>query len=83
MDIDQYIWNYNDYCRSYIPRDKTPSLLKPLPILDYLWQHISMDFHKLPMDQDKYNIVIVLVDCFGKRTISIPCYKSIDTKEVA
>jgi len=35
------------------------------------------------MDQDGYNIVMVLVDCFGKRTISIPCYKSIDAKEVA
>ena len=35
------------------------------------------------MDQDRYDIVMVLVDYFGKRTISIPCYKSINTKEVA
>ena len=35
------------------------------------------------MDQDKYNIVIVLVNHFGKRTISIPCHKSINAKEAA
>ena len=35
------------------------------------------------MDQDGYDIVIVLVDCFGKRTISIPCHKSINAKEAA
>ena len=35
------------------------------------------------MDQDGYNIVMVLVDHFGKRTISIPCHKSIDAKEAA
>jgi len=27
-------------------------------------------------------MVMVLVDYFGKRTISIPCYKNIDAKEV-
>jgi len=31
-DIDQYVRNCNDCRRSTIPRDKTPGLLKPLPI---------------------------------------------------
>ena len=82
-DIDQYVRNCNDCRRSTIPRDKTPGLLKPLPIPDRPWQHISMDFHELPPDQDGYDTVMILVDRFGKRPISIPCHKNIDAKEVA
>ena len=42
-----------------------------------------MDFHKLPTDRDKYNIVIILINRFSKRPFSIPYYKDIDAKEVA
>jgi len=42
-----------------------------------------MDFYKLPIDRDGYNMVIILVNRFGKRPFLIPCYKDIDTKEVA
>jgi len=42
-----------------------------------------MDFYKLPTDCDGYNIVIILVNYFGKRLFLIPYYKDIDAKEVA
>ena len=42
-----------------------------------------MDFYKLPIDRNGYNIVIILVNCFGKRLFSIPYYKDINAKEVA
>jgi len=42
-----------------------------------------MDFYELLTDQDKYNMVMILVDHFGKRLFSIPCHKNINTKEVA
>jgi hypothetical protein len=35
------------------------------------------------MDQDGYDTVMILVDRFDKRTISIPCHKTIDAKEAA
>ena len=82
-DIKRYVRNCNDCRRSSIPRDKTPGLLKPLPIPEKPWQHISMDFHELPQDKKGYNMVLILVDRFGKRTISIPCKKTIDAKETA
>ena len=66
-----------------IPWDKTPGLLKPLPILERPWKHISMDFHELPKDHGGYDAVMILVDHFGKRLISIPCYKTITAKEAA
>jgi hypothetical protein len=35
------------------------------------------------VDRDGYDIVIILVNRFGKRPFLIPCYKNIDAKEVA
>ena len=66
-----------------IPQDKTPGLLKPLPIPERPWKHISMDFHELPKDHGGYDAVMILVDHFGKRPISIPCYKTTTAKEAA
>jgi len=42
-----------------------------------------MDFYELPTDRNGYNIVMILVNYFGKRPFSIPYYKDIDAKEVA
>ena len=42
-----------------------------------------MDFYKLLMDYNRYDMVIVLVDRFGKRLFLIPYYKNINTKEAA
>jgi len=35
------------------------------------------------MDRNRYDMVIVLVNRFGKRLFLIPCYKDINAKEVA
>ena len=83
MDINRYIRNYNDCYRFIIPQDKTLGLLKPLLIPERPWQYISIDFHKLPTDCNGYNMVMILVNHFGKRPFLIPCYKDINTKEVA
>ena len=82
-DINRYIQNYNDYRRSIIPQDRTLGLLKPLLIPEHPWQHIFIDFHELPKDRNGYDIVIILVNRFGKRPLLISYYKDIDAKEVA
>ena len=83
IDINYYVRNYNNCYRSTIPQDKTLGLLKPLLIPNRPQQHISIDFHKLPIDRDGYNIVIILVNRFSKRLFLIPYYKNINTKEAA
>jgi len=35
------------------------------------------------MDRDRYDMVMILVNHFGKRPFSIPYYKNIDAKEAA
>ena len=42
-----------------------------------------MDFYKLPVDYNGYDMVIVLVNRFGKRLFLIPYYKNINAKEAA
>jgi len=42
-----------------------------------------MDFYKLPINHDGYNMVIILVNRFSKRLFLIPYYKNIDAKEAA
>ena len=42
-----------------------------------------MDFYKLLVDRNGYDIVIILVNRFGKRPFSIPYYKNINAKEAA
>jgi len=83
INIDRYIRNYNNYCKFIIPKNKTLRLLKPLLILERLWQHILIDFYILLMDRNGYNIAMILVNCFGKRLFSILYYKNINVKEVA
>ena len=83
IDINRYVQNCNDYYRSIIPQDKTLGLLKLLPILGGPQQYIFIDFHKLPIDRDGYNIVIILVNRFRKRPFLIPYYKNINAKEAA
>ena len=58
-------------------------MLKPLPIPDRPWQHISIDFHELPRERGGCDTVVIFVDRFGKRPISVPCYKTVDAKETA
>jgi hypothetical protein len=40
-----------------------------------------MDFHELLKDRNGYDTVFLLVDCFEKRPISIPCKKTTSAKE--
>lgn len=69
--------------RAENPRDKTPGLLKPLPIPDYPWQHISMDFRSFPPDKSGYDAAFVVVDRLSKQPATIPCHKTTSAQEMA
>ena len=83
ININRYVRNCDNYCRSIIPQDKTLGLLKPLLIPERPWQYISIDFYKLPIDRNGYNMAIVIVDRFSKRLFLIPYYKNINTSKEA
>jgi len=82
-DIDQYIRNCHDCQRAHVWRDRAPGYLNPLPIPQHRWQHITMDYKSCPKDQYGYDNVFVVVDRLSKQAISVPCYKTTDSKGMA
>ena len=82
-DIEQFVRNCHACRRSTVLRDKTPSLLHLLPIADRPWQHLSVDFKSFPKDRRGFDTIAVFVNRFGKRPISIPCYRTVDAPELA
>jgi hypothetical protein len=60
--IDRYVKNCHTCRRFHTPKDLPPGLLKPLPIPDRPWQHISMDFRSYAKDKHGFDNVVVFVD---------------------
>ena len=82
-EIIEYVQNCNDCRRSHKPRDKTPGMLHPLPVPEYRWQHICVDFKSFPPDREGYDNIAVFIDRLGKEAISIPSYKTATAKNLA
>ena len=82
-DVEQYVWNCTKCQWAKNPWDKTPGQLQLLPIPEWPWQHISMDFQSFPKDKKGHDAAFVVVDWFSKRLISIPCYKTTDAARMA
>ncbi|POS82116.1 hypothetical protein EPUL_006419, partial [Erysiphe pulchra] len=82
-DCIRYVQNCTKCRQSHRPKGKTPGLLKPLPIPQYRWQHICVDFKSFPPDRSGYNCIVVFIDRLSKEAISIPCYKTITAKDLA
>ena len=81
-DIQQFVRNC-PCVRDKARRDKQPGLLKPLPIPNRPWEHITMDFMSLPTSKSGYDAVWVVMDRLSKQSISIACHKTIDSKGLA
>lgn len=81
-DVAQYISNCS-CVRMKARRDKTPGLLHPLPIPARPYQHLTMDFTELPMDEAGFDAALVIMCRLSKKPVSIPCHKTIDAKGLA
>lgn len=81
-DVKHFVRNYDKCGANAIWRDRQQGLLKPLPIPDWKWREIAIDFiEKLPVSDGCKNIMVI-VDHLGKGVIPIPCEK-IDSITVA
>jgi transposase InsO family protein len=75
--------NCHECRRSYKLKDKTPSLLHPLPVPLHTWDDLSMDFHSPGSISNGYDNVFVVMDRLSKRHVSLPTSKSAIAKTVA
>ena len=82
-DVARYVRNCQSCRRANVSRDKTPGLLQPLPVPHRPWQHITMDFTEGPKTKNGFDNILVIVDRLSKRAISVPCHKTVTSKETA
>jgi transposase InsO family protein len=82
-DVTQYIANCHECRRAHRPKGKTPGLLHSLPVPQYRWQHICVDFKSFPADKDGYNNIAVFIDRLGREAISIPCTNEVTARGLA
>src|SRR6266436_5507620 len=69
--------------RSKTPHHKPYGLLKQLPILNQLWDSISMDFIKqLPM-LEGFMAILVVINRLTKQALFIPTHDTIDSPQLA
>ena len=86
QDIRHFLQNCNFCGQTTIWRDKKRGLLKPLPVLQCIWQEISMDFiTDLPPGKDyKAIILLVITDLLGKVSILLLVHPGkFDAKSIA
>ena len=83
QDVARFVRNYQSCRRASAPRDKTPGFLYPLPVPEYPWQHVTMDFKSMPRDKQEFDIIFVVIDRLSKQVISTPCQKTVTAEGIA
>jgi len=82
-DVDRYVWNSHDCQWSLSSRHSTFGVLRPLPVLDKPWEHISMDFVVGLPECKGFDMIWVVVDQLWKMRHSVPCHMTIDALGLA
>jgi len=82
-DVDTYIANYITCRSSKEPRDKTPGLLKPLPVPLRGWSSLAIDFKAMPKDRRGYDNVLVVINRLSKAVWSTPCFRTATARDAA
>ena len=82
QDVYQFVWNFDvcGYTKAW--REQKKGLLKPLPVLNRVWQDVSIDFIiDLPESNECTNI-LVIVDRLSKGVI-LKGLKNLNAEAVA
>ena len=72
--VERYIRNCHECRRTRAPLGKYQGLLRPLPIPERPWRHISVDFVGPLPESGGMNTVMVVVDRLTKLRHYIPCH---------
>ncbi|GME64610.1 uncharacterized protein ACHE_50633A [Neofusicoccum parvum] len=81
--VKRYVQNCHSCKRAKYKTESYNGLLKPLPIGDQPWKHLSCDFvTKLPNFKG-FTAVLVVVDRFSKMRHFIPCHDTTTASQMA
>jgi hypothetical protein len=70
-------------CATHKPSNENLGLYNPLLAPSCPWESISMDFvGGLPMSKKNHDYLYVVVDCFRKMCILMPCKKKVTTEQM-
>jgi hypothetical protein len=81
--INRYIGNCPECKRNKNSRLKPAGLLRPLPIPQKPWQHITMDFKSFNKDRHNYDAILVIMDRLSKRLFFLLTHKTCTAANLA
>ena len=81
--VKSYIRSCTTCMRSKSQRHQPYGLLKQLPILEFPWNSISMDFIKKLPPSSGYDTILVIVDWLTKQSIFVPTVDTITAPMLA
>lgn len=82
-DATDYVTSCIECQQHKSSRQKPLGLLKPLPVPDKPWQHVSADFIVQLPDSDGYDAILVIVDRFTKMAVFVPTTVTITSQGFA
>lgn len=82
-DVDRYVANCHHCRRSKALRNAPSGFLKPLPVPETPWKHISMDFVSGLPWSDGSDCILVVVDRLTKMRHFLPTTTAVDAEETA
>ena len=82
-DIQRFICNCHQCKQVNVLWDKTPESLHSLLILNWPWQHVTMDYKSQPRDKHEFNNIFMVVDCLFKQLICTSCHKTVTAEDIA
>jgi hypothetical protein len=81
--INRYVGNCPKCKCSKNSRLKPAGLLRPLPIPQKLWQHITMDFKSFNKNRYGYNAILVIMNRLSKRLFFLLTHKTCTAVDLA
>jgi hypothetical protein len=81
--INRYISNCPECKCSKNSRFKPAGLLRPLPISQKPWQHITINFKSFNKDRHSYNVILVIVNRLGKWSFFLLTHKTCTAANLA